>query len=279
MTIDDENSIYVGGLPYDASEESLRRVFDLYGAVVAVKIINDRQVGGKCYGFVTFTNPRSAVDAIADMNGRTIGGRIVRVNEVLTRGARPNFYRENFGRDDDFDKGRDRERNYNRDRERYHERPNERSRERDRDRERDYERPHDFDRLRDRSVDRGRDHDDHDHEHARDLDRDWEREREMEKDHEREIDKAKGYDSGREKNKEQQPRNRLSVGRLNDHQSRELSPNSSDDYQDQVKEQLDGSIQKLDELQKEGDLIEMSILLPDEQWYDACIFSRDTITK
>lgn len=38
MTIDDDNSVYVGGLPYDADEESIRRVFDLYGHVVAVKV-------------------------------------------------------------------------------------------------------------------------------------------------------------------------------------------------------------------------------------------------
>lgn len=34
------------------------------------QLINDRGVGGKCYGFVTYTNPRSAVDAISDMDGR-----------------------------------------------------------------------------------------------------------------------------------------------------------------------------------------------------------------
>lgn len=38
MTIDDESSIYVGGLPYDATENSVRRVFDSYGDVVAVKV-------------------------------------------------------------------------------------------------------------------------------------------------------------------------------------------------------------------------------------------------
>lgn len=38
MTIDDDNSIYVGGLPYDASEADLRRAFSLYGSVVAVKV-------------------------------------------------------------------------------------------------------------------------------------------------------------------------------------------------------------------------------------------------
>ena len=38
MTIDDESSVYVGGLPYDATEETVRRVFELYGNVIAVKV-------------------------------------------------------------------------------------------------------------------------------------------------------------------------------------------------------------------------------------------------
>ena len=40
MTIDDEKSVYVGGLPYDASEETVRRAFDLYGAVREVRVRN-----------------------------------------------------------------------------------------------------------------------------------------------------------------------------------------------------------------------------------------------
>lgn len=35
-----------------------------------LQIINDRSTRGKCYGFVTYTNPRSAIDAINDMDGR-----------------------------------------------------------------------------------------------------------------------------------------------------------------------------------------------------------------
>ena len=98
--MDDDSSIYVGGLPYDATEETIRTVFNLYGAILDVKvhfsnsisfrvltnlvfrhfvlianffflqIINDQRTRGKCYCFVTFTNPRSAIDAINDMNGR-----------------------------------------------------------------------------------------------------------------------------------------------------------------------------------------------------------------
>jgi RNA recognition motif-containing protein len=40
MTIDDDRSIYIGGLPYNASEDTLRRVFNLCGSIVAVKVIN-----------------------------------------------------------------------------------------------------------------------------------------------------------------------------------------------------------------------------------------------
>lgn len=40
MTIDDDRSIYIGGLPYNASEDTLHRVFNLYGSIVAVKVIN-----------------------------------------------------------------------------------------------------------------------------------------------------------------------------------------------------------------------------------------------
>jgi RNA recognition motif-containing protein len=70
MTMDDGNSVYVGGLPYDITEEAVRRVFSIYGSVLTVKIVNDRSVRGKCYGFVTFSNRRSADDAIEDMDGK-----------------------------------------------------------------------------------------------------------------------------------------------------------------------------------------------------------------
>ncbi|RWW90218.1 hypothetical protein BHE74_00000638, partial [Ensete ventricosum] len=187
------------------------------------QIINDRQVGGKCYGFVTFRNPRSAVDAIMDMNGRKIGGRVVRVNEVHTRGGRPNFHRENFhrnaDRDEDWERGRERERDHIQDRDHYLDRNNERFRDRDRQRERetDFERGRDFDRARAHSLDRDREDDDHE--------RAWERNRDREADHDmdwngdRDLDKNKDHDIDKEL--------------------------------DKVKEQLELSIQRREELQKE----------------------------
>ncbi|XP_011629210.1 U1 small nuclear ribonucleoprotein 70 kDa isoform X2 [Amborella trichopoda] len=267
MTIDDDNSIYVGGIPYDSTEESLRRVFDLYGAVVAVKIINDREVGGKCYGFVTFTNPRSAIDAINDMNGRTIGGRPVRVNEVRSRN-RPNFHRENFnrdiGRDIDWDRDRDRDRDQDHDRDRYRDRNNGRLREQDRERERDYDRGHDYNRMKDNSLDRDREKD-HDLDGNRTHDRDWDSEHGLDWDQDRDIERNivkrdternKDHDRNRDKDKdkEHRPKNRLGFDER-PMRERELSSNSSD-YQDQVKEELDGAIKRHNELQREIDQME-----------------------
>ncbi|WOL09013.1 glycine-rich RNA-binding protein RZ1B-like [Canna indica] len=261
MTVDDEKSVYVGGLPYDCTQEDLRRAFDLYGAIVDVKIINDRQVGGKCYGFVTFRNPRSAVDAIMDMNGRQkIGGRVVRVNEVHTRGGRPTFHRENFhrdaDRDDDWERGRERDRDHMRDRDHYLDRNIERSQDRNREREReaDFEHGRDFDRARGHPMDQRRDREDDDHERRGDRARDWERDRDMDWDHDRDLDKSIDRDGGKEMDKEQQPRQRNGAD-LSDHQSRDLTSNSSDEYRGQVKEQLELSIQRREELQKEITLV------------------------
>lgn len=104
MTVDDESSVYVGGLSYDTTEDSLRKTFEEYGSVVAVKIILDRESGSsRGYGFVTFSTPRAATKAINGMDGGLLNGRTVRVNEVMNKGGRA------FGRDNGF-RERDRDR-------------------------------------------------------------------------------------------------------------------------------------------------------------------------
>ncbi|XP_042398483.1 U1 small nuclear ribonucleoprotein 70 kDa-like isoform X2 [Zingiber officinale] len=276
MTIDDEKSIYVGGLPYECTQEDLHRAFDLYGAIMDVKIVNDRHVGGKCYGFVTFRNPRSAVDAITDMNGRKIGGRVVRVNEVHTRGGRPNFHRENFHRDEEdyWDRDRERvrekerERDHLRDRDHYLDRNSERSQDNNREREPDFEHDRDFIQAREHPVEQVLDLEDEDHDRQGDHDKDWERDHDMDWSHDRELDKPKDRDGSKSMDKEQQSRQQHGTGTA-DHQSRDISSNSSDDYRSQVrkemKEQLELSIHRREELENEitiiGDKIEAKKLL------------------
>ncbi|KVI01295.1 hypothetical protein Ccrd_020444 [Cynara cardunculus var. scolymus] len=277
MTIDDETSVYVGNLPYDATEDSIRSVFDLYGQIIAVKgsttlgaasagmqipgttdnIINDRGIGGKCYGFVTFTNPRSAVDAINDMDGRTVDGRVVKVNEVKTRGGRSNFGRDGFRRNDrdvELDRGRDRdrERDYGRVRDRSRDQNREWSRDRDQDKERGYDRARDLDRSRERFVDRDRGHDrDKDmdgteHEHERDHEQAWEKDRQLDRDQVKEMRRSDIHHRSGNKYKDQTAK--LANG---ERHSREHPSGSSHGDQDQVAKQLDVSRQKIEELQKE----------------------------
>lgn len=81
--MDDVNSVYVGGLSYESTEDTVKKAFLEFGEVVSVKIVYDRESGeSRGFGFVSFTNPRSAMMAIRDMDGGQIEGRTIRVNEV-----------------------------------------------------------------------------------------------------------------------------------------------------------------------------------------------------
>ncbi|XP_057995663.1 uncharacterized protein LOC110639554 [Hevea brasiliensis] len=269
MTVDDDNSIYVGGLPYNATEDTVRRVFGPYGAIVAVKIINDHGTRGKCYGFVTFRNPRSVIDAINDMNGKTIDGRVVRVNGVNTRGGRSNFgrdrFRHNMERGVEWDRGRDRERDYDRDRDRYRERNSDRSRERarswdrDEDEERRCELAHDRGQARDGFLDRdhSREKDPVGNEQEEGRNSNWNRERgrDLHWDRDKEMDGTNGDHELADKDKDPEL-GKQNDSRYNDQRSGEMSSDSSDEYNDEAKERLERSIQRRDELKKEISEIE-----------------------
>ncbi|KXG29765.1 uncharacterized protein DDB_G0284459 isoform X2 [Sorghum bicolor] len=238
MAVDEVNSVYVGGLPYEANEEMLRDAFGYYGTIVSVKVINDHSVKGKCYGFVTFTHPRAAEQAIAGMDGKKLGNRIVRVNEVRTRGPR-DFGRDGFRRDprrygrDPYWDRRDRERSYDRERDPYHDRDSDRSREHDR--ERDYEHGG-FNREIDYPMDR-------DHEVDERRPREHDRAAEMH-----------NMDSDNDKDREHGTRKSRPKGR----DSRDLS-SSSDDLQNDGKHQLDKTIQMREDLENEVNQIKDKI--------------------
>ncbi|KXG29764.1 glycine-rich RNA-binding protein RZ1B isoform X1 [Sorghum bicolor] len=240
MAVDEVNSVYVGGLPYEANEEMLRDAFGYYGTIVSVKVINDHSVKGKCYGFVTFTHPRAAEQAIAGMDGKKLGNRIVRVNEVRTRGPR-DFGRDGFRRDprrygrDPYWDRRDRERSYDRERDPYHDRDSDRSREHDR--ERDYEHGG-FNREIDYPMDR-------DHEVDERRPREHDRAAEMH-----------NMDSDNDKDREHGTRKRFSRPKGRD--SRDLS-SSSDDLQNDGKHQLDKTIQMREDLENEVNQIKDKI--------------------
>lgn len=78
--------IYVGNIPYTATEESLRATFEQYGAVEAVSIVIDRESGrSRGFAFVTMPNLGEANAAIEALNGKELGGRSLTVNEARAK--------------------------------------------------------------------------------------------------------------------------------------------------------------------------------------------------
>src|SRR5579871_2803933 len=82
--------IYVGGLPYSATEDDLENLFSSTGSVKEVSIITDRYTGqAKGFGFVEMVSDADADAAIAALNGTQMGGRTLTVNEAKPRDDRP----------------------------------------------------------------------------------------------------------------------------------------------------------------------------------------------
>ena len=82
-------TIYVGNLPFSATETDVRSLFEQHGAVQSVKLVNDRETGRpRGFGFVEMSSS-DAQTAIQHMNGFDMGGRPLRVNEAREREARP----------------------------------------------------------------------------------------------------------------------------------------------------------------------------------------------
>ena len=73
--------LFVGGLSWGTSEDSLRSAFERFGEVKEAVIVLDRETGrSRGFGFVTFANDDSAERAIEEMNGSQLDGRSINVN-------------------------------------------------------------------------------------------------------------------------------------------------------------------------------------------------------
>ncbi len=85
--------LYVGNLPFSATEQILTDTFSAHGTVESAKIITDRDSGrSKGFGFVEMSSDSEAQEAISKLNGAEFGGRQMTVNE-----ARPQAPREGGG--------------------------------------------------------------------------------------------------------------------------------------------------------------------------------------
>jgi len=79
-------NIYVGNLSYQLTDDELRDAFQSYGEVASAKIIMDRDTGrSKGFGFVEMPDDGAAEEAIKQLDGQSLGGRNIRVNEARPR--------------------------------------------------------------------------------------------------------------------------------------------------------------------------------------------------
>ena len=79
-------NIYVGNLSYGVDESQLKGIFEQYGEVSSVKIINDKFTGrSKGFGFVEMDDDDAARQAIEEMNGHSVDNRNMVVNEARPR--------------------------------------------------------------------------------------------------------------------------------------------------------------------------------------------------
>jgi cold-inducible RNA-binding protein len=84
------NKLYVGNLPYSVRDEDLQQSFGQFGAVTSAKVMMERDTGrSKGFGFVEMGSDAEAQAAISGMNGQSLGGRSVVVNEARPMEARP----------------------------------------------------------------------------------------------------------------------------------------------------------------------------------------------
>lgn len=83
------NSVYVGNLSWNATEEQLSEEFAQFGNVLRIKLPTDRETGKKRgFAFVDFETSQSAQSAISKMNGQEFLGRPLKVSEAVERQPR-----------------------------------------------------------------------------------------------------------------------------------------------------------------------------------------------
>jgi cold-inducible RNA-binding protein len=82
-------TIFVGNLALTTTEQDLRQLFEPYGAVDTVRMMTDRETGrARGFGFVEMPDTRAAQTAMDALNGTSLAGRTLTVNEARPRAPR-----------------------------------------------------------------------------------------------------------------------------------------------------------------------------------------------
>ena len=82
--------LFVGNLPYSATDDSLKDLFAQAGTVSSANVVIDRQTGrSRGFGFVEMSSDEEAQNAVSTLNGKDVDGRAIVVNEARAREERP----------------------------------------------------------------------------------------------------------------------------------------------------------------------------------------------
>ena len=83
-------NIYVGNLAFNVTEDDLKEAFEAFGAIESVKIISDKFSGqSKGFGFVEMPDNSEADKAMKALNGKSLKGRNIKVNQARPKSDRP----------------------------------------------------------------------------------------------------------------------------------------------------------------------------------------------
>jgi len=87
--------LYVGNVSFDMSDDELKEAFSEFGEVVSATIVKDRVSGrSRGFGFVEFTDEQSAQDAKGAMNGKSVMGRMLKIDDAIEQ--RPRSDRQSY---------------------------------------------------------------------------------------------------------------------------------------------------------------------------------------
>ncbi|MFO0901218.1 MAG: RNA-binding protein [Pirellulales bacterium] len=82
--------IYVGNLPWSTTSDSLKAMFAEHGSVRSAEVVSDRETGrSRGFGFVEMESDQDCAAAIEALNGQSVDGRDLTVNEARERSPRP----------------------------------------------------------------------------------------------------------------------------------------------------------------------------------------------
>jgi RNA recognition motif-containing protein len=85
--------LYVGNLPFSATEDAVRTLFAAHGTVEKVSLINDRDTGRpRGFGFIEMSNA-DASRAMQALNGKEMDGRMLKINEAQDKPRTGGFSR------------------------------------------------------------------------------------------------------------------------------------------------------------------------------------------